>query len=271
MAGMNPVRIRKNKTVVALTIAGSDSSAGAGLQADLRIFNYLGLYGVSAVTAVTAQNTAGVTAVFPLAAEQLRSQLEALMSDRRPVVTKTGMLATTGNVDLVREYAATGELGRLVVDPVLVATAGQPLGEEGLAREIIKDLLPVCHLITPNHDEAGELTGIVVNSEEQAAQAATALVELGAGAACVTGGHFDGDAVDVLHDGYSLHILSGKRLGKKRKFHGTGCLFSAACAGYIATGLDILEAVKAAKKLTYTFIASAVDPGRGMRIPWPPA
>lgn len=259
------------KPFIALTIAGSDSSAGAGLQADLRVFNHLGLYGKCAVTALTAQNTAGVKAVFPAASDQIVDQLDALLADGVPAVTKTGMLATVSNLQTVAGYAAAGRLGLVVVDPVLGASAGEQLAEAGLAREIADRLVPVCDLITPNHEEARMLTGIEIENEAQAAQAAAALVRMGAGAACVTGGHFPGAAIDVLHDGASLHSFQSERLGCGQEFHGTGCLFSAAAAGYLALGHGMTAAVAAAKKLTSEFIGAAVAAGPGMMIPWPPA
>lgn len=259
------------KPIVALTIAGSDSSAGAGLQADLRVFNHLGLYGKCSVTALTAQNTTGVEAVVPAAADIVVSQLEALLADGVPGVTKTGMLATLANLEAVVDYAVGGRLGLLVVDPVLAATAGKQLSEAALAAGIASRLVPVCDLITPNHEEARLLTGIEIENEAQAAQAAAALVQMGAGAACVTGGHFSGVAIDVLHDGSSLHVFKGERLGRGDEFHGTGCQFSAAVAGYLALGHSMPDAVAAAKKLISQFIGAAVAAGPGMMIPWPPA
>lgn len=254
-----------------LTVAGSDSGAGAGLQADLRIFSHLGLYGLSAVTAVTAQSSLGVVEVFPMHASQLSAQLEALLADREPAVTKTGMLATEQNLEVVAGLAAAGSLGRLVVDPVLGATAGAGLAEPALAAALARRLVPLADLVTPNLAEAAMLTGITVENQEQAAAAATALVEMGAGAACVTGGHLAGDPVDVLHDGLRLHHLGGKRLRRGETLHGTGCLFSAAAASYLALGKGIPAAVQSARELTAAFIRAAVRPGQGMAVPWPPA
>jgi hydroxymethylpyrimidine/phosphomethylpyrimidine kinase len=257
---------------VAMTIAGSDSGAGAGLQADLRTFNYMGIFATSVVTAVTAQNSVGVKEMFPLDAGQVRSQLDAVAGDIIPTATKTGMLATASIVREVGIQAASGRMGHLVVDPVLISTAGQELAEEGMARELACELIPLSVLVTPNIQEAEMLSGVKINHVEDAKEAALAMTEMEANAICITGGHFRGDPVDVLFTGDDFIELPGKRIGDPgQRFHGTGCLFSAAATGYLAQGLELTEAVKAAKKLVEKALEHAFQPGQGMPVPWLPA
>lgn len=251
-----------------LTIAGSDSGNGAGIQADLRIFHYLGLYGLSALTAVTAQNTLGVQAVFPSPRRQLAAQLRSITSDMRPVVTKTGMLPAVDIIDEVYENALTGALGQLVIDPVLASTGGVRLVNDECAQQLMKKLIPVCRLVTPNLDEAALLTGRRINNGKDASDAARDLVANGAEAACVTGGHWQGEPVDYLFDGLEITELSGKRVGSSERIHGTGCFFSAAAAGYLALGKDVPDALAKAKSLIEIAIRDAVRPGEGMPVPW---
>lgn len=257
------------KTMVALTIAGSDSGGGAGIQADLRAFNHLGVFGLSVVTAVTAQNTEEVQEIFPLAPEQVRAQLQAVLDDMKPAVSKTGMLATAGAIREVAFQAAAGKLGRLIVDPVLKSTSGHSLGENDLARNLARSLIPVCDLVIPNVEEAIMFTGVEIRSIEDVKEAALALAEIQAGAICITGGHLRGDPVDVLFDGSDFTEFPGERIGDPEAgIHGTGCLFSAAVAGHIALGLELGEAIGSAKALVESAIRGAISPGKGMAIPW---
>lgn len=254
---------------VALTIAGSDPGGGAGLQADLRTMTCLGVFGLSVVTAITAQNTEGVRETFPIPADQVRSQLQAVLNDMKPVVTKTGMLATAQIIREVALHAAAGRLGKLIVDPVLMSTSGHILGEEHLERELVHSLLPVCDLVTPNVEEATALTGVEIRTLADVKEAALAMTEMGESAICITGGHLRGDPVDILFDGSDFTEFRGKRLGgPEARFHGTGCLFSAAVAGYLALGLDLREAIASAKILVERAIRDAISPGNGMAIPW---
>ncbi|MBE0429840.1 MAG: bifunctional hydroxymethylpyrimidine kinase/phosphomethylpyrimidine kinase [Thermoleophilia bacterium] len=254
---------------IALTIAGSDSGGGAGLQADLRAFGHVGVYGMSVVTAITAQNTSAVIEIFPAPAKQVRSQLSAVLSDMEPAATKTGMLATAEIVKEVAFQAKARRLGRLVVDPVLGSTSGQALAEEGLERELVTELLPLAELITPNTREAARLTGVEISNTEDAREAALALTEMSARAVCVTGGHLPGDPVDILFDGRNFYELTGRRLGGAGiRFHGTGCFFSAAITAYLARGMDLRGSVEAGKRLVEAAIAKAIAPGSGMPVPW---
>jgi len=256
-----------NTSVNILTIAGSDPGGGAGIQADLRVFCHLGLHGLSAITALTAQNTKGVQAVFPVPIEQLTAQLDSIITDMQPNATKTGMLSNAGSIEAVAELAAAGRLGLLVVDPVLVSTSGAMLTEDGCFQLIKMLLLPVCRLVTPNLHEAAALTGITITDEATAMDAARMLVDLGAESAVVTGGHWEGMPVDYLYDGAHMHTLSGNRIDAGVQFHGTGCLFSAAAASYLALGNEMLQSVVLAKQLVEQALADAYSPGNGMRIP----
>lgn len=250
-----------------LTIAGSDPGGGAGIQADLRVFNYLGLYGLSAITALTAQNTQGIQAVYAVPAEQVRAQLISITADMKPVATKTGMLPNVDIIEEVSEQAAAGELGVLVVDPVAVSTSGAMLSEKECAGHLVNLLLPHCRLVTPNLQEAGALTGRAISDESGAMDAARALVDAGAGAACVTGGHWEGSPTDYLFDGLTMHALDGIRIETGGQVHGTGCLFSAAVASYLAMGGEIPESVIHAKRLVEQAISEAISPGKGMKVP----
>lgn len=253
-----------------LSIAGSDPVAGAGVQADLRAFDHLGFYGFGVITAVTAQSTTGLQEVYPLEAAQVERQLQVLLADVRPLALKTGMLATADIVVAVVRALKTAQPGPLVVDPVLASTSGGSLGEQGLAAAIRELLLPLCRVVTPNLAEAAELAGGSVRTLDDARAAAARLVELGAPAACITGGHLDGDPADVLYDGDKMTIIRGRRAGGGREFHGTGCLFSAALAGFLAGGRGLTAAAEAAHGYVAAAIGAAVAPGGGMDIPWPP-
>ena len=252
----------------ALTIAGSDSGGGAGIQADLRVFDFLGLYGTSVITALTAQNSVGVQAVFPTVPEQVAEQLRSITTDLPPVVTKTGMLPTMEIIDVVSESAASGALGKLVIDPVLAGTSGASLAEEGCAQRLIEKLIPHCHLMTPNLSEAAALTGMKIENGGDALEAARILVENGAGAVCVTGGHWSGEPIDYYFDGKEALELQGARILEGTDIHGTGCFFSAAAAGFIAQGNDRTQALLKAKRLIEDAIRNAFKPGEGMPIPW---
>lgn len=251
----------------ALTIAGSDPSGGAGIQSDLRVFDHLGLYGMSVITALTAQNTLGVQAVYAVPAEQVRAQLISITADIPPIASKTGMLPTVNIIEEVSEMAASGQLGMLVVDPVAVSTSGAMLSEKEAGGHIVDLLLPHTLLVTPNLEEAASLTGRTVSDASGAMDAARALVAAGASAACVTGGHWAGTPTDYLFDGTSMHTLEGRRIASGSQVHGTGCLFSAATASYLAIGHGIKESVVQAKRLVEQAISGAASPGKGMKIP----
>ncbi len=244
---------------VALTIAGTDSGGGAGVAADLRSFAANGVFGTLAVTAVTAQNTKGVQAVFPLAAAVVAAQIESVMADLAPACAKTGMLGSPEVVSMVQDKAERGGLPPLVVDPVLVASSGDPLFEGSGPQQAYRRLASVAAVLTPNLPEASLLVGRSVASLAEMAEAARELYGLGAGLVVVKGGHNPGaEAVDVVFDGASVSYLRAPWV-ETRNVHGTGCSFSAAIAAQLARGASGLEAVGAAKSYVSRAILRAAD------------
>ena len=246
---------------VALTIAGSDSGGGAGLQADLATFAAFGVHGVSVVTALTAQDTRGVAAIAAVDATFVRRQLDAVLDDFTVAAAKTGMLHRAPIIDAI----LARPLPPLVVDPVLVATSGAALLEPGAIDAVRDRLLPRTVLVTPNLAEAEALTGRPVRDVPGMRDAARALVALGARAAVVTGGHLPGDAVDVLYDGRTYRALSAPRCAGG-PIHGTGCVFSAAVTAGLACGCALDDAVVAAKRFVTRAIERAAPLGHGARV-----
>jgi hydroxymethylpyrimidine/phosphomethylpyrimidine kinase len=245
----------------ALSVAGSDSGGGAGVQADLRTFAALRVFGTSAITAVTAQNTRGVTSFAAIAPELVRAQIESVLADLPVRAVKTGMLANAEVVHAVTAALADVELP-LVVDPVLVATSGDKLLDEAGERALRETLVPRATVVTPNLPEAAALTGLPVTSVEQQHAAARALVAAGARAALVKGGHAAGDPVDVFFDGTELVELRAPRI-ETTSTHGTGCTLSAAIAAELARGASLLAAARAAHAYLHEAIKQAPGLGGG--------
>jgi hydroxymethylpyrimidine/phosphomethylpyrimidine kinase len=239
---------------VALTIAGSDSGGGAGIQADLVTFAALGVHGASAVTALTAQNTLGVNGVYVPPVEFLRAQLDAVLGDLPVAAVKTGMLATEEVVLAVAEYAVAGRLPNLVVDPVLVSSTGARLLDLGAEAAYREALLPHALVVTPNTREARALLGAPVESLDDARQAAAKLAEWGPRWVVVKGGHLmaDGGACDVVVESATGDVmeLCLPRIAT-RNDHGTGCSFGAATAAGLARGWPVPEALRAAKRFVH--------------------
>jgi len=247
----------------ALTIAGSDSSGGAGIQADLRTFAAHGVFGMSAITAVTAQNTLGVTRVEVLPAEMVAAQIDAVVTDIPPDAIKIGMLATAEIVDQVATALRRhGLSANIVLDTVMVAKGGSRLLDEDAIGALRDRLMPLALVITPNALEAEALTGLPIATVEDLRRAARTLVGLGARAAIVKGGHLEGPAVDVLWDGSEMVELTAERIST-RHTHGTGCTFSAAIAANLALGADLVTAARRAKDYVTRAIASAPGLGHG--------
>jgi hydroxymethylpyrimidine/phosphomethylpyrimidine kinase len=247
-------------TAIALTIAGSDSGGGAGIQADLKTFAALGVYGASAITALTAQNTTGVTGVHEAPATFVTAQLDAVFSDLDVAAVKIGML---GSADVIEAVAAGLEKWRprwIVLDPVMVAKGGDKLLRDDAVAALKERLIPLAHLITPNLPEAGVLLDEppAGNREAMAGQAER-LLRLGPGAVLLKGGHLAGDtSPDLLHDGRDATWLEAARHAT-RNTHGTGCTLSSAIAAYLALGRPIADAVAAAKRWLTAAIAGADD------------
>ncbi|WP_322925098.1 bifunctional hydroxymethylpyrimidine kinase/phosphomethylpyrimidine kinase [Paenibacillus campi] len=245
----------------ALTIAGSDSGGGAGIQADLKTFQELGVYGMSVITAVTAQNTAGVQGVYPVELAGIRQQLHSIGNDLNPVAVKTGMLFSA---DIIREVAAavrTYKWHTLVIDPVMVAKGGSVLLQQQAVQALIAELLPLAAVVTPNVPEAELLIGSRIRTLAEREQAAVQLVDMGARAVVVKGGHdlTTAQAIDVLYDGQHVHYVEGRRIDTPHT-HGTGCTYSAAITAELAKGSDVLTAVQTAK----AFVHAAIEDGLGI-------
>jgi hydroxymethylpyrimidine/phosphomethylpyrimidine kinase len=248
---------------VALTIAGSDSSGGAGIQADLKTFHALGVFGTSALTAITVQNTTGVKAVHAIPADIVRGQIHAVASDLPVAAVKTGMLATKSLVTLVADAIRDENLRNYVLDPVMVATSGHRLLDEDAEAAIIDELLPLCTIVTPNLDEAEILTGSKIRTVEEMHTAAESLVGEGAQSALIKGGHLAGDeAVDVLYDGGEFYVFRKPRVDTTST-HGTGCTLSAAIAAGLAKGNDLRSSVERALDFVHRAIATAPALGAG--------
>ncbi len=250
-------------TPIALTIAGSDSGGGAGIQADLRTFHAFGVHGTTAITAITAQNTLGVTAIHAVPSEIVRAQIDAVASDLAPTAVKSGMLATAELVETVA--AAFVELGppNYVLDPVMVATSGARLLESDAEASIRRLLVPLASVVTPNLDEASILVRAPVRTESEMRDAAARLVEMGAGAALVKGGHLDADElVDVLFDGEEWTVWKHRRQ-ETTSTHGTGCTLSAAIAAGLARGLPPRLAIDDALDFLQRALRSAPRIGGG--------
>ncbi|HLM68534.1 MAG TPA: bifunctional hydroxymethylpyrimidine kinase/phosphomethylpyrimidine kinase [Longimicrobium sp.] len=246
---------------VALTIAGSDSGGGAGIQADLKSFHAFGVFGTSALTAVTVQNTRGVTGVHPVPVDIVRAQIRAVAEDLHPAACKSGMLATAPLVRAVAESIREHRLPHFVLDPVMVASSGDRLLDEDAERTVADELVPLAALVTPNLDEAAILVGAPVEDVDAMRRAAAALVEIGARAALLKGGHLrSAELVDVLFDGQDWHEWRRPKLGT-RNTHGTGCTLSAAIAAGLAHGRPLTRAVEDA--LGYVSRAMLAAPGLG--------
>lgn len=240
----------------ALTIAGSDSGGGAGIQADIKTFQELGVFGMSAITVLTAQNTLGVQGVYPQSVECIAEQLDSVLSDIGADAVKTGMLYSADIIEIVAEKLSAHGRPTLVVDPVMFAKGGTPLLKQEAMDALRTKLLPLATLITPNIPEACELVGAKeITCVEQMERAAKQLHELGSKYVLVKGGHLEGpSSVDVLYDGQSFLHLESRRIPTNHT-HGTGCTLSAAIAAQLAKGDSIQSAVQTAK----AFITAAID------------
>lgn len=230
---------------VALSIAGSDPSGGAGIQADLKTFHAHGVYGQAVLSLWTVQNTRGVSRVQPLPPADVVAQLRAIMEDMPPSAIKTGALGDPGTV---AELGASlrAQSAPWVVDPVLVSSSGRSFGGEAMAAALLEHLVPGCALLTPNAPEACALTGLAVTCPRSAERAARALCDRGARAVLVKGGHFEGAPLDVLVSGADRLVLPGERR-PNRDTHGTGCTYSAAITARLALGHPLTDAVRGAR------------------------
>ncbi len=248
---------------IALTIAGSDSGGGAGIQADLKTFASLGVHGTSALTCITAQNPRGVRGIQPCSVQLLQGQLEAVFDELPPAAVKTGMLYSAAIIHAVAAFLAGRGGPLLVVDPVLVSTSGTPLLEPGALKALLAELLPLASLVTPNVPEAQLLTGRKLDSVQDLREAARDLHRRFGCAALVKGGHLRRlrEAADIFYDGRQELLLSAPFIRGVRT-HGTGCVYSAAIAGFLARGLPLPRAVCRAKHYITQAIATSRRAGR---------
>lgn len=247
----------------ALTIAGSDSGGGAGIQADLKSFASIGVHGTSVITCVTAQNTRSVDSIFPIPVIEIRTQLRAVLSDFDVRAAKTGMLYSAPIVKAVAK-----ELRRtsfpLVVDPVMVATVGARLERDDFRDALVDRLLERATLVTPNRHEAERLSGLRIEGVDSMEAAARAIRKLGPEAVLVKGGHAKGPLVDVLFDGRRMHRLHGRRYDKV--LHGAGCTLAASTAAYLALGRPLLAAVNSARRKVALGFRRSYRAGHGVEI-----
>jgi hydroxymethylpyrimidine/phosphomethylpyrimidine kinase len=248
---------------IALTIAGSDSGGGAGIQADLKTFHQFGIFGTSVIAAVTAQNTRGVSAVHPIPVGIVELQMAALAGDLKPVATKTGMLATPELVEAVAHGIERYGFGNYVLDPVMLATSGERLLPSEAESVVIEKLIPLATLVTPNRDEAAVLTRLSIATPDDLEAAGKKLLALGAGAALVKGGHLSGgELVDVLVTGKGSRRFKHRRI-ETTSTHGTGCTLSAAITAGLALGHDLERAVSDGLDFVHRAIATAPGLGGG--------
>lgn len=257
------MRRSASKPPRALTVAGSDSSAGAGVQADLQTFAALGVFGACAVTAVTAQDSRGVRSVRPVAATLVAEQVRCALDDGGVAAAKTGMLVRADVVRAVAERLAASRVRSLVVDPVMASTGGTPLLDRAGVRHLRDRLLPLARLVTPNRDEATMLSGVEVEDLTSAIEAGRRILRLGARAVLVKGGHLEGEPVDVLITRGVERRFVGRRVPWGA--HGTGCVLSAAVTARLALGDDLETAVGRAKRFLERRLRRAVALGGGRR------
>ncbi len=248
------------KTV--LTIAGSDSSGGAGIQADIKTMTMNGVYGMSAVTALTAQNTIGVTAIQEVTADFLRRQLDAVFDDIFPDAVKIGMVASKELILVIAERLRYYRAKNIVVDPVMIATAGSSLIKTDAVTTLASELLPLSTLVTPNIPEAEILSDFSVHSKEDMEKAAKYIGDTYGCAVLLKGGHSVNDANDLLYVGGSQHWFEGKRIDNPNT-HGTGCTLSSAIASNLAKGYSISDSVQRSKDYISCALAAMLNLGKG--------
>ena len=254
---MNPSR-----PPTAMTIAGSDSGGGAGIQADLKTFSALGVFGASTLTAITAQNTVGVTAVHEIPTDVIAAQIDAVVTDIGADAVKTGMLSSPAIVSVVADAIRRHGIANLVVDPVMVAKSGDRLLRAEAIATIREELIPLALVVTPNIPEAEDLTGQTIETDDDARRAAEAIIGMGAGCVVIKGGHRDGPPTDILYDGNRFIEFTAERIPSTNT-HGTGCTFASAVAAGLAHGLDVPAAVGQAKEYVTAAISAAYPIGRG--------
>jgi hydroxymethylpyrimidine/phosphomethylpyrimidine kinase len=254
------------KPVKVLCIGGSDSSGGAGIQADLKAISACGCYGMSVITAITAQNTLGVQDIYPVSPKFVAQQLESVLSDIGADAVKTGMLLTSGVVQIIVKKIKEYNIGKVVVDPVMTAKGGRSLMQDKARESLVKKLLPLAFVVTPNIPEAQDLAQMKIKSIDEMKKAAAFIHNLGAKNVLIKGGHLPGGkqsgAIDILYDGKKYYEFSEKWIDSYDT-HGTGCTYASALAAEIARGENVVAAVGKAKKLVTDAIKNSLKIGAG--------
>lgn len=257
----------KNDIRCVLTVAGSDSGGGAGIQADLKTISAFGHYGMSAITAVTAQNTLGVSMTMAVGAEMMRAQLDAVLSDIFPHSAKTGMMMNGENVRITAELFKVYGVRNIVCDTVIMSSSGrQLLDDEGLS-SFVDELMPLADIVTPNIPEAERLCGMKISGIADMEKAAGVLSGMTKGAVLIKGGHLDGNALDILYYDGKIYTYEHERIDNPNT-HGTGCTLSSAIACGLAEGLDMPCSVKQAKEYITAVISAGLDIGKGIGPMW---
>jgi hydroxymethylpyrimidine/phosphomethylpyrimidine kinase len=246
----------------AMTIAGSDSGGGAGIQADLKTFAAHAVYGSSVITAITAQNTQAVTGVHELPVEIIAAQIDAVMSDIGADAAKTGMLSSPEIVETVADGIERHSIRNVVVDPVMIAKSGDRLLQEAAVDAVRRYLLPLAHVVTPNLPEAEVLSGMTISDESDMIEAAKRIAGCGPAVVVVKGGHLEGPPVDIAWDGRTVSYFETPRVATMAT-HGTGCTYSAAIAANLARGLDVRSAIEQSKQYLYGALVHAYTVGGG--------
>ncbi|MGQ0550459.1 MAG: bifunctional hydroxymethylpyrimidine kinase/phosphomethylpyrimidine kinase [Armatimonadota bacterium] len=246
----------------ALAIAGSDSGGGAGIQADLKTFSALGVFGMTAITALTAQNTTGVFGVVEIPPEFVAQQIDVVVTDIGVDAAKTGMLSNAGIIEAVADRVRHHHIPNLVVDPVMIAKSGAPLLHPDAMDALKTILLPLATVVTPNLHEGQAIAGMTIDTVDRMREAARRIHELGPRVVVIKGGHLQGDAEDIVYDGRTFTSLREARI-PTRHTHGTGCIFAAAIAAELALGKDVMEAIPRAKAFIGAAIRAALPIGRG--------
>ncbi|WP_024831308.1 bifunctional hydroxymethylpyrimidine kinase/phosphomethylpyrimidine kinase [Ruminiclostridium josui] len=245
-----------------LTIAGSDCSGGAGVQADLKTFAANGVYGMSVIVSVVAENTCRVIDIQDITPDMIKKQMDAVFEDIIPDAVKIGMLSGKECMEAVAEKLEKYKPVNVVIDPVMIAKGGHALMKEDSLEFFIKRLIPLAGILTPNIPEAEAITGIEITTVEDMKKAALRIYEMGADSVLLKGGHLDGDALDILFDGKEFYIYSTKRIQTKNT-HGTGCTLSSAIASNLALGLSFPAAVEKAKAFVTMAIEHSLEIGKG--------
>ena len=246
----------------ALTVAGSDSGAGAGIQADIKTFASLGVYGLSVVTAVTAQNTEEVAAIAEVPEEVVIAQIDTVLEDIGADAIKTGMLSSTPIIQNAADRLEAWGIKHLVVDPVMVSKSGVPLLQPDAIKSLKKDLLPLATVVTPNIPEAEVLVNRKISTPEDMQEAARRISTFGPGAVIIKGGHLDGPAIDLVYANGQFIPLEGERIDT-RNTHGTGCTYSAAITAFLAMGIETIEAIRLAKRYIENALRESYAIGEG--------